>query len=180
MVAVSAKDKFRYPTGKKGAIGLGYDAMAIQEAPAELLASFCGVGNPFALGKIRPGDTVLDIGCGVGFDLFVAGRLVGTSGRVCGIDLTEDMAARARENLASAGLKNFDIRQVDSEEVPYPDQHFDVVISNGAINLSPCKPAYFREIHRVLKPGGRLMFADVVLEGELPSRMVGSLEAWSQ
>jgi arsenite methyltransferase len=138
------------------------------------------VGNPFSLGKILPGDVVLDFGCGAGFDLFVASKLVGERGRVCGIDLTEDMAKRAAENLALSGIANFEIKKVDSETIPYHDHAFDVVISNGVINLSPSKQTTFCEIYRVLKPGGHLLFADVVVENELPASLAGSAEAWSQ
>jgi len=123
---------------------------------------------------------VLDFGCGAGLDLFVAGRLVGEDGKVCGIDLTEEMVVRARENLALAGIANFEIKKVDSEAIPYDDRAFDVVISNGVINLSPRKENSLAEIYRVLKPGGVLQFADVVLENELPVSLAGSAEAWSQ
>lgn len=179
-VSISAAGKFKYPTGKDGAIALRYDPEIIQGASLRLFESFCGVGNPFSLGKIQHGDVVLDLGCGSGFDLFVASRLVGESGRVCGVDLTEEMVKRAKDNLASANITNIEIKKVDSENIPYADHTFDVVISNGVINLSPCKNTCFKEIYRVLKPGGRIQFADVVLENELPAGLFGSLEAWSQ
>ena len=152
----------------------------MERAHARFFESSCGVGNPFSLGDIRPGESVLDIGCGGGLDLFVAAARVGGSGRVAGIDLTEDMVVRARENLALAGVKNAEVAKVDSDLLPYGDHTFDVVISNGVINLSPRKEVIFREIHRVLRPGGRLQFADVVLENELPPSLAGSADAWSQ
>ena len=179
-VSVSADGKFQYPIGRDGAIALGYDPAIMQKAGPRLLESFCGVGNPFSLGEIRPGDVVLDFGCGGGFDLFVAGSLVGESGRACGIDLTEEMVKRAEDNIGGADITNIEIRKVDSENVPYADHTFDVVISNGVINLSPDKSACFSEIYRALKPGGRIQFADVVLESKLPADLSGSLEAWSQ
>ncbi len=145
-----------------------------------MLESFCGVGNPFSLGKINPGSALLDFGCGAGFDLFVASKLVGDSGRVCGIDLTEEMVGRARENLTLAGITNFEVKKVDSEAIPYDDHSFDVIISNGVINLSPSKQTVFREIYRALKPRGKLQFADVILDSELPADLAGSAEAWSQ
>jgi arsenite methyltransferase len=178
-VAVSAAGKFNYPTGKEGASALGYDPAVIERAGPRFLESFCGVGNPFSLGAILPGDKVLDFGCGAGFDLFVAAGLVGTIGLVCGIDLTKEMADRARDNLFRAGVRSFEVKEVDSETIPYEDGFFDVVISNGVINLSPHKQDCFKEIHRVLKPGGRLQIADVILEKEQPSAVAGSLEAWS-
>jgi SAM-dependent methyltransferase len=179
-VSLSASGKFQYPTGKDGATALGYDPAIIKSAAAGLLESFCGVGNPFSLGKIKHGDVVLDLGCGAGFDLFVASRLVGESGRVCGVDLTEQMVERSKNNLADANISHVEIRKVDSEVIPFADNTFGVVISNGVINLSPRKIKCFQEIYRVLKPGGRLQFADVVLEHEMPAELSGSIEAWSQ
>ncbi len=179
-VSISAAGMFQYPTGKDGATALGYDPAIINSADAGLLESFCGVGNPFSLGKIRQGDVILDFGSGAGFDLYVASRLIGESGRVCGIDLTEEMVERAKNNIAKANISHVEIRKIDSENIPYADATFDVVISNGVINLSPNKKKCFLEIYRVLKPGGRLQFADVVLEHEMPSDLSGSLEAWSQ
>ena len=179
-MAISSEGKFEYLTGRAGAEALGYDPLFIHEAPESLLESFCGVGNPFSLGPIKPGDSVLDIGSGAGFDLYVASRLVGEGGWVCGIDLTEEMVDRARKGLAESGRSNIEVIHVSSEEIPYKDNTFDTVISNGVINLSPCKQELFQEIFRVLKNGGKLQFADVVLEKELPGTLVGSLEAWSQ
>ncbi len=179
-VSISAAGKFSYPIGEEGALALGYDPAVIEGAHPELLESYCGVGNPFSLGKIQSGAAVLDFGCGAGFDLFVAARLVGESGRVCGVDLTEDMVKRAEENLRRAGIANSEIKTVDSENIPYNDNSFDVVISNGVINLSPDKQTCFNEIYRVLRPGGKLLFADVVLEKELPANLAESPEAWSQ
>lgn len=179
-VAVSAEGKFSYPTGRAGAEALGYDSGIIRQAPSRLLKSYCGVGNPFSLGGTWAGAIILDYGSGAGFDLFVAGRLAGESGRIYGVDLTKAMVERSIINLSAAGSTNIDIRQIDGEQLPYPDDYFDLVISNGVINLSPFKSACFREFHRVLKPGGRLQFADIVLERDMPAEMTGNPEAWSQ
>jgi len=171
---------FEYPTGKAGAEALGYDSTAINEAPPALLKSFCGVGNPFSIGDIQPGSNVLDIGSGAGFDLYVAKRLIGNAGMVCGIDLTPEMVELAQRNLTESGMNNIEVVNVSSEKIPFNDNTFDTVISNGVVNLSPCKQELFQEIFRVLKNGGRFQFADVVLEKELPESLVGSAEAWSQ
>jgi len=138
------------------------------------------VGNPFSIGDIKPGSNVLDIGSGAGFDLYIAKRIVGDAGMVCGIDLTPEMVEVARENLSEAGMDKIEVVNISSEKIPFEDNTFDTVISNGVINLSPCKQELFQEIFRVLKNGGRLQFADVVLEKELPGTLVGSAEAWSQ
>lgn len=179
-VAQSAEGKFAYPTGRQGALTLGYDPPIIASLPDDVLASFCGVGNPFALGPIKRGEAVLDVGCGAGFDMIVASRFVSATGKVCGIDMTPEMAERARANLQRGGVTSAEVQVSGAESVPYPGASFDVVISNGVINLSPLKEEVFREIYRVLRPGGRLQFADIVVNQTLPPAVANSLEAWSQ
>jgi len=170
---------FQYATGAAGARALGYDDEVLATAPSTLLKSFCGVGNPLALSEIAEGEIVLDIGCGSGLDLYVAGRQVGPHGRVHGIDSTPEMVALATENIARCRSENVEVRCAESESLPYDEGHFDVVMSNGVLNLSPEKERSFGEIFRVLKPGGRLQIADIVLDEALPEEIVGSLEAWS-
>ena len=179
-VAHSAEGKFAYPTGRRGAFTLGYDPSILASLPDDVLASFCGVGNPFALGPIQQGEAVLDVGCGAGVDMIVASRIVGSAGKVCGIDMTPAMAERARANIRRASVADAEVQISGAESIPYPDACFDVVISNGVINLSPVKEEVFREIHRVLRPGGRLQFADIVVNQALPPEVANSLEAWSQ
>lgn len=179
-VSTSAEGFFKYPVGKAGADLLGYDKELLAELPDKLLNSFCGVGNPFIIDRIEKNSTVLDIGCGAGFDLYVASRLVGDKGKVFGVDLTKEMVERARENLATMQVKNAEIDLVSSEVLPFADDTFDVVISSGVINLSPDKPRLFEEIHRVLKSGGRLQFADIILDKELPPHLARNVESWSQ
>lgn len=179
-VASSADGRFKYITGKPGAMFLGYKKEYYANIPAELMTSFCGVGNPFALQEIEEENSVLDIGCGAGFDLCVARQLTGDRSRVCGVDICEDMVTRAQKNIEKGGWGNIEVRAITSEKLPFADNSFDVVISNGVINLSPNKGELFKEIFRVLKPGGRLQFADIILDKRLPGILVGSMEAWSQ
>ena len=179
-VSSSAEGYFQYPVGKAGAVLLGYDDTILEDIPAEMLRSFCGVGNPFAIERIEEGNTVLDIGCGAGFDLLVASQLVGPHGKVVGVDLTKEMVDRAHANLEAMQIKNQEIHHISSEQLPFADNSFDVVISNGVINLSPDKPRLFAEIHRVLKKGGRLQFADIILKKQLPPHLMASVESWSQ
>jgi ubiquinone/menaquinone biosynthesis C-methylase UbiE len=179
-VAQSAEGLFSYQTGKKGALALGYDPAVINSFPEEALNSFCGVGNPFAISSIPPGSTVLDIGCGAGVDLLVAHHILGNEGQVCGIDLTEEMVAQARALAARYGSETISVQHVLSEEIPYNDESFDYVISNGVFNLSPAKLKLFREIRRVLKPGAVLQFADVCLAEGNVQNQASSPGDWAQ
>ena len=177
--ANSTEGLFKYSTGPKGAQTLGYDSGVIASAPSRLLRSFCGVGNPFALGAIGEGEILLDVGCGAGFDLYVASKLVGKTGRALGVDLTPEMVSVATDNIARSGLKNAEVRHGASEALPFEQESLDVVISNGVFNLSTQKRQSFDEVFRVLKPEGRLQFADIILDDDLPSDVVGGLEAWA-
>jgi SAM-dependent methyltransferase len=179
-VSASAEGYFKYPVGKDGAILLGYDKRILEDIPVEMLRSFCGVGNPFAIERIKEGSAVLDVGCGAGFDLLVASQLVKQHGKVVGVDLTQEMADRARANLEAMQIKNQEIYHISSEQLPFADNSFDVVISNGVINLSPDKPRIFAEIYRVLKRGGRLQFADIILDKQLPPHLAANVDSWSQ
>lgn len=178
-ISRSIRDRFKYPTGREGVLMLGYDMPVAGTVPEEVIASFCGVGNPFGLGPVNHGDTVLDVGCGGGFDVIMARHYTGSEGQVYGIDLVPEMAEKAERNIRNMGFSNCEIRVAGSEAVPFDDNTFDVIISNGAIYLSPLKEKSVREVFRVLRPGGRFQFADVVLKDDVPDKVVACFDGWS-
>jgi ubiquinone/menaquinone biosynthesis C-methylase UbiE len=158
---------------------LGYDAAELAALPTSCTASFAGIGNPHSIAPILPGETVLDIGCGAGMDLLIAARRVGPGGRAIGLDMTEAMRDRACTSAAKAGLTNVEVNQADATSLPLPDASIDVVISNGVLNLVPEKEKAFAEIRRVLRPGGRLQIADIVLDAELGDEVRRNIDLWT-
>lgn len=178
-ISCSMKDRFKYLTGREGALMLGYDLTAVNHIPYSITESFCGVGNPFSLGPIYPGEVVLDIGCGGGFDLIIANYSAGAEGQLNGIDLVPEMVDKAKRNIMNMELSNCDVRLAGSESIPFDDNTFDIIISNGAIYLSPLKEKSLGEIYRTLKSGGRFQFADVVLKDDLPEKITACFDGWS-
>lgn len=179
-VSVSPEGLFRYPTGRGGLEALNYDLRIARTLPEAAVASYCGVGNPFTLGSIYKDEALLDIGCGGGVDTFFAAIMVGPEGKAVGIDMIPEMLARARENLRDTPLTNVTFHEASAENLPFPDESFDVVISNGVFNLVPHKARALTEVFRVLKPGGRLMIADQVLTGQLPKETKTRVDNWAR
>jgi SAM-dependent methyltransferase len=179
-VAATPAGCFQYPTGVAGLRQLGYPEEIWRDFPPALLESFCGVGNPFSLGPVHPGDAVLDLGCGAGFDASVAVQLAGPEGQVVGVDITLEMVTRAWEVSALQPFRNLSFQVASAEKLPFPHQLFDVVISNGVFNLVIDKDKAAEEILRVLKPGGRLLLSDMVLVAPLPPQRESLIENWYQ
>jgi SAM-dependent methyltransferase len=167
--AQNPEGRFRFPTGKAGLETLGYDRSILSGLPDEVLASYCGVGQPFRLDQIQEGESVLDVGCGAGVDTIIAGVLTGPQGKATGIDFVPEMVQRANRNLQMAKLENVSFEQGSGENLSFPNESFDCVISNGAFNLIPDKAKALREAFRVLMRNGKFMIADQVLLEGLPS-----------
>ncbi|MBL7118588.1 arsenite methyltransferase [Candidatus Bathyarchaeota archaeon] len=166
------------PSATDQALRIGYSKEEMKNIP-EASNMGLGCGNPVALASLREDETVLDLGSGGGIDVFLAAKSVGLKGKVIGVDMTEEMIQKARIAALKYGYKNVEFRLGEIENLPVEDSSVDVVISNCVINLSPDKEKVFREVHRVLKTGGRIMISDIVTEGELPDEVKKSLDAWA-
>jgi arsenite methyltransferase len=171
--------EFIFPTGRAWAEDLAYPEPELSRVPEATVASFAGVANPFSLGELAPGQTVLDLGCGAGTDLLIAAQMVGPEGQLIGVDMTPTMLDRARQSAAAMGLANVELHESLIESVPVEDASVDVVISNGVIDLVPDKEAVFAEIDRVLRPGGRLQIADVVIHTEVSEDARARIDLWT-
>ena len=158
---------------------LGYDGEVVVQLPESVTESYAGCGNPVALASLQEGEVVLDLGSGAGLDMFVASEKVGQSGRVIGVDMTPEMVEKARENAAKLGRTNVEIRLGDIEDMPVDDESVDVIISNCVINLAPNKAKVFTESFRVLRPGGRMMISDLMLEEPLPEDLQNEIAAYT-
>ena len=178
-VATEPERGFHFHTGRPLAAMLAYPDAWVDATPQSVVESFAGVGNPFRLGPLPAGATVLDVGCGAGFDAQQAARQVGPAGRVIGVDMTPAMLAKARVGVEAAGLANIEFREGRAEALPLADGSVDVVISNGVINLCPDKDAVYREVFRVLKPGGRLQIADVMVQVPVPEDAQEDINLWT-
>ena len=179
VVATDPARGFHFHTGRRLARLLGYPDEWLSGLPAEAVDAMAGTGNPFALGPIRTGERVVDAGSGSGTDTLIAARLVGPSGRAIGVDMTVEMVERASAAATAARIDNVDFRQGLLEELPVESGWADVVISNGVLNLVPDKAAALREMRRVLRPGGRLQAADIVLERAVPEGSKSDVSLWT-
>lgn len=180
MVSTHPSHPFHFPVGKEAARGVGYPERLLRSLPTMAVESFAGVGYHFQNDVIKRGMKVLDIGSGSGTDLLVAAGLVGPKGRVVGIDITKPMMEKAKKATKSNGFKNVSVILADAESLPFKDASFDVVISNGVINLIVDKEKVFREIGRVLKPGGFLSLADIVLGKRISEQSRQDPQLWAE
>jgi arsenite methyltransferase len=178
-VATDPHAKFHFHTGRYLTKHLGYDDVFVGSLPDVAVESFAGVANPFSLQPLSEGEQVVDIGSGAGFDSFVAAHQVGPTGKVVGVDMTEEMLAKSRATREKLGLGHVEFREGLAEDLPIEDGWADVVISNGVINLCPDKRVAFSEIYRVLRPGGRLQFADIANGKPVPEAAIRSIDLWT-
>ena len=169
---------FIFPTGRSWAEDLRYPA-ELAGVPDAAVESFAGVANPWELGRLSPGERVLDLGSGAGTDSLIAAQMVGEQGHVTGIDMTPEMLSKARAAAAEMGASNVEFVESEAERLPFPDARFDVVISNGVIDLIPDKDAVFAELYRVLAPGGRIQIADVTIQNPVSAEGRRNIDLWT-
>ena len=179
-VAFSPEGQFKYPTGIEGLKKLGYGNHLIADLPNTVADSYCGVGNPFSLGKIDSGAFVLDIGCGSGVDALIAAKLVGPSGKVLGIDVTTEMIEKANYNKELMASDNISFQVASVQDIADVDEGFDVIISNGVFNLIPDKDEALQAAYGLLKPGGKLYICDQILTGPLSKDVRQRVASWFQ
>jgi SAM-dependent methyltransferase len=177
-VSQEPEREFIFPTGRAWAEDLDYPA-ELANVPDSAVDSFAGVANPFSLGRLQAGESVLDLGSGAGTDSLVAAQMVGASGSVTGIDMTPEMLEKARASAAEMGVENVTFIEADAERLPFDDGSYDVVISNGVIDLIPDKDAVFSEIFRVLAPGGRIQIADVTIQRPVSEEGKRNIDLWT-
>jgi SAM-dependent methyltransferase len=178
-VATDPDRSYHFHTGRPLAARLGYDGAAVASLPDRAVESFAGVGNPFSLRTLEPGERVVDVGSGAGFDSFIAAGQVGPGGRVVGVDMTPEMLEKSRATAERLGFTHVEFREGLAEQLPVDDGWADAVISNGVINLCADKRKAFEEIHRVLRPGGWLQFADIANGLPVPPEALRDIDLWT-
>ena len=179
IVAQEPDQGFHFHTGYTATDLMGYDDQWLESVPDSVVESFSGTGNPFRLGELSPGEQVVDIGCGAGIDSMIAAQMVGEEGQVIGIDMTDAMLEKARNGKQKTGWEQVGFRKGQAEDLPVEDNTADVVISNGAFNLMPDKRAVVKEMARVLKPGGRLQIADILVERPVSASAKADVDLWT-
>jgi SAM-dependent methyltransferase len=177
-VATNPCDSFNFPVGKEFALAVGYPETVLDALPESFTESFTGANNPQPYITLQRGEIVLDLGCGAGLDLYFYAKAIGSEGQVIGVDISEEMVKKARNNLEQMGMQNFELKRGRSDKIPLEDNAVDVVASNGIYNLSPDKEAVMREVLRVLKPGGRTVFCEIVLKKTLPEEIRKNITDW--
>ena len=177
-VAADPGHRFHFHTGRRLARMLAYDDAWLDGIPEDSIASFAGTGNPFSLGTLRPGEHVVDVGCGAGIDSLIAARMVGPGGSVVGVDMTPAMLERARASAERGAFSNVRFHEGFAESIPVADGWADVVISNGLLNLVPDKFAGLQEMARVLKPGGRLQIGDILVQKPVGDKAKRNIDLW--
>jgi SAM-dependent methyltransferase len=178
-VAVDPDRTFHFHIGRVNAARLGYESAVVDALPDRAVESFAGVGNPFSLRRLQPGERVVDVGSGAGFDSFIAATQVGNSGRVVGVDMTPEMLKKSRATADALGFAHVEFCDGLAEDLPVEDGWADAVISNGVINLCADKKAVFDEMHRVLNPGGWLQFADIANGRPVPPEALRDIDLWT-
>jgi len=177
-VASNPQAKFNFPMGRKFAESVGYSVELLDKLPASMWESFTGAGNPQPYIDIKSGEKILDLGCGSGLDLYLYAQATGPGGRVYGLDISEDMIAKTRRNMERLNMQNVEFLCAAADSIPVPDRSVDLVTANGIYNLSPDKNAIMREVIRVLRPGGRTIFAEIVLKSPLPEEIRKNINDW--
>ncbi len=177
-VASNPQAKFNFPVGRKFAESVGYSSELLDKLPASMWESFTGAGNPQPYIDIKRGEKILDLGCGAGLDLYLYAQATGSEGQVYGLDISEDMIAKTRRNMETLNVQNVEFLWAPADSIPLPDGSVDLVAVNGIYNLSPDKTAVMREVARVLRPGGRTIFAEIVLKAPLPEEIRKNINDW--
>ena len=177
-VASNPQAKFNFPVGRKFAESVGYSGELLDKLPASMWESFTGAGNPQPYIDIKRGEKILDLGCGAGLDLYLYAQATGPEGQVYGLDISEDMIAKTRRNMETLNVQNVEFLCAPADSIPLPDGSVDLVAVNGIYNLSPDKTAVMREVARVLRPGGRTIFAEIVLKAPLPEEIRKNINDW--
>lgn len=179
-VVANDPDKgFHFHTGRPLTKIIGYKDEWLDGIPETAIESFAGTGNPFSVGKIEQGENVVDIGCGGGIDSLIAAKMVGPTGKVKGFDMTPEMLERAQNAANEGGFNNVEFKVAYAEDLPVEDGWADVIISNGVFNLAPDKPALYKEMFRILKPGGRLQIGDIMVSEAVPEEAKDDIELWT-